>query len=247
MKTAGSASHPIFRRRPTLELPRWNMVVEFYVEPLEHQTDNGVYEVVGTDQVRFTRRNATPPSPDLIAGIPNRRIDVADVDAQPLQLTEIMPVVFSEIMRDVDLFVAVCSIGTEPNAGTQAYGNRWHHEAFGDLNNSARTRKQVLEEIIPALKIAARCTFDGKFLKVKGDFRTYKIHLGSGNILMEPNDEYLCIVARRGAQHTRERVFLPFEGDQMISVILSKAMMLAQDTAIKDPSILSQIHRKMPN
>ena len=48
---------------------------------------------------------------------------------------------------------------------------------------------------------------------VRGDLRTYKIHLGSGNILMEPNDQYLCIVPaqRRGAD--RRRVFLPFEGD----------------------------------
>lgn len=35
----------------------------------------------------------------------------------------------------------------------------------------------------------------------------------------------------------------PFEGDQRLAVILSKAMMLAEDTKIKDPTILSQIGR----
>jgi hypothetical protein len=29
--------------------------------------------------------------------------------------------------------------------------------------------------------------------------RTYRIYLGSGNILMEPNDQYLCIVPAQGA------------------------------------------------
>ena len=51
----------------------------------------------------------------------------------------------------------------------------------------------------PRLKIADRCTLDRRFLVVRGDLRTYKIHLGSGNILMEPNDQYLCIVPDRGA------------------------------------------------
>ena len=79
------------------------------------------------------------------------------------------------------------------------------------------------------------------FLVVRGDLRTYKIHLGSGNILMEPNDEYLCIVPRSAAKPTGERIFLPFEGDQTLSVILSKAFLLADDKAIKDPTIVRQI------
>jgi hypothetical protein len=36
---------------------------------------------------------------------------------------------------------------------------------------------------------------------------------------------------------------LPFEGDQTLSVILSKALMLADDTAITDPTITRQIGR----
>ena len=37
---------------------------------------------------------------------------------------------------------------------------------------------------------------DGKFLRVEGKLRAYRIHLGSGNILMEPSDRYLCIVPK---------------------------------------------------
>jgi hypothetical protein len=77
---------------------------------------------------------------------------------------------------------------------------------------------------------------------VTGSLRTYKIHLGSGNILMEPNDRYLCIVPGRGrATLGRGEVFLPFEGDSTLSIILSKAFLLADDAKIKDETILRQI------
>ena len=59
----------------------------------------------------------------------------------------------------------------------------------------------------------------------------------------EPNSEYLCIVPNRGSGWREGDVFLPFEGDSALSVILSKAFMLADDTAITDPLILSQIKR----
>ena len=78
-------------------------------------------------------------------------------------------------------------------------------------------------------------------LVVKGKLRTYKIHLGSGNILMEPNDQYLCIVPSQ-AGPGGDSVLLPFEGDRTLSIILSKAFLLANDTKIKDQSIVRQIH-----
>jgi hypothetical protein len=38
-------------------------------------------------------------------------------------------------------------------------------------------------------------------------------------------------------------VHLPFEGDNMLSIVLSKAAMLAADDKITDRSILSQLER----
>ena len=37
------------------------------------------------------------------------------------------------------------------------------------------------------------------------------------------------------------RLFLPFEGDSTLAVILSKAVLLARDKVITDPSIVRQI------
>lgn len=36
-------------------------------------------------------------------------------------------------------------------------------------------------------------------------------------------------------------MFLPFEGDRTLSIILSKAFLLAEDGKIKDPTIMRQI------
>jgi hypothetical protein len=59
-----------------------------------------------------------------------------------------------------------------------------------------------------------------------------------------PNYQYLCIVPDRSKNIQAENVFLPFEGDAGLSIILSKALLLADDDKITDPTILSQLKRK---
>jgi hypothetical protein len=62
---------------------------------------------------------------------------------------------------------------------------------------------------------------------------------------MEPNDQYLCIVPERGAGASGGAdVLLPFEGDNTLSIILSKAFLLAEDAKIKDSTILNQIRHR---
>ena len=73
---------------------------------------------------------------------------------------------------------------------------------------------------------------------MRGNRATYQIHLGSGSALIEPGSRYLCIV-RSGS--TSADVFLPFDGDAMKSLILSKAFLLAADSRITDAGILRQI------
>ncbi|MEU7470768.1 DUF4132 domain-containing protein [Streptomyces sp. NPDC044984] len=194
----------------------------FHHEPA---TDDGGYapEHAATDQVRFERRDG-------------RRWREAP-------LAEVPPLVFSEAMRDVDLFVGVTSIAADPDwtdRGEDRYTGYRRTATFGALTASAEIRREALERIVPRLRIAGRCTLDGRFLIVRGDLGTYKIHLGSANILMEPHDAYLCIVPSRGKGGGK--VFLPFE-DERLSLILSKALLLAADTKITDESILVQMRR----
>jgi hypothetical protein len=207
---------------PFIELPFWNIKAEFFVEACHNSTASGtgVYNYVSTDQVRFYK---------------NKEV---------MKINEVPRPVFSEIMRTVDMFVGVTSIGNDPNwqdTGDGNYNNYWQGYSFGVLSESSITRSIILKNLIPKLKIADRCSFDDRYLIVKGDIRTYKIHMGSGNILMLPNDQYLCIVAKNDI--SMDKIFLPFEGDNLLSIIISKAFMLADDTGITDKTIVSQLKK----
>ncbi|RAY11721.1 DUF4132 domain-containing protein [Actinomadura craniellae] len=178
-------------------------------------------EHCSSDQIRFDRHDGT-----------------GWVDAP---LAEVPPLVLSEALRDADLAVGVASIAADPEWRDRGEGRHleyWHAAGFGELSEPARTRREALARLLPRTKLAGRAELTERFLRVRGSLRTYKIHLGSGNILMEPNDAYLCIVqAGRGSS---SGVFLPFE-DERLSLILSKAFLLADDASITDPSITAQL------
>jgi hypothetical protein len=164
----------------------------------------------------------------------------------PIPLEDVPPLVFSEAMRDIDLFVGVSSIGADPawsDRGIDRFDTYWNVFSFGELDEAARVRRDVLAELIPKLRISDRLELGDRFLRVRGDLGTYKIHLRSGNILMEPNDQYLCIVPALGAERPIKRLYLPFEDDGRLNVILSKAFLLAGDSKIDDPTIRAQLHR----
>lgn len=230
----------------TRELPWYNLRAEFWVEGIgdDYGTDTnetGTYLRLVTDQVRFYALDA--PENLAYAGGGGYGAGWRAAPAEPLPLEQIPPLAFSEIMRDIDLFVGVASVGNDPawaDGGPQGrFRTYWQDYAFGELTESAKTRADVLGRLLPRLKIVERCHLDARFLVVRGDLRTYKIHLGSGNILMEPNDQYLCIVPKSGDD--AGELFLPFEGDRTLAVILSKAFLLAEDARIADPSITRQI------
>lgn len=88
--------------------------------------------------------------------------------------------------------------------------------------------------------MADRCSVEGRFLEVRGDLHTYKIHLGSGNILIAPHDRYLCVVPKAAPAAPYDG-YLPFEGDRTLGLILSKALLLSRDKEITDRTILSQL------
>ncbi|MEO3816675.1 DUF4132 domain-containing protein [Plantactinospora sp. B24E8] len=238
---------------PVRELPRWGLRAEYWVEGVGDEygvdtTESGAYLRLATDQVRFYPIDADSNWTHAWTGGYSASGGAWD-NPEPvpaLRLDQIPALVFSEIMRDVDLFVGVASIGNDPtwsDGGPQGrFRDYWASYSFGELSETARTRQQILTRLLPRLSVGARATIDGRFLVVRGDLRTYKIHLGSGNILMSPNDRYLCVVPARGAAAGAgtERQFLPFEGDGLLAVILSKAMLLADDSAITDPSITRQ-------
>ena len=199
---------------------------EFWHDAIEHELRGYAASVehCTTDQVRFVRQG---------------RVD------DLLRLADVPSIVFSEAMRDVDLFVSVTSIGADyvwPDGAPERHdqlGAYWRAAWDLPLTESTETRRDALARLIPGLVIADRLELIDRWLVVRGDLRTYRIHLGSGNILMSPADTYLCIVPSRGG--AAEKLFLPFDDDPTLSVILAKAFLLARDAKITDRSIVLQI------
>ncbi len=209
-------------------IPEYGLTAQFWIDEIIDDTDSfndaGIWYYVATDQIRF-----------------------CDDNNRPVPLIDIPKLILSEIMRDTDLFVGVASVGNDPQwqdggpDGRQDYRDYWRSYSFGDLTEVAKTRKVVLQKLLPRLKLTEIAEIDGKFLIVQGKKNKYKIHIGSGNILIAPNDRYLCIVPGRGKDKKVDNVFLPFEGDNGLSIVLSKAFLLAEDHKITDPTILSQL------
>jgi hypothetical protein len=236
--------------RTHLIVPAWGIVAEFWTrgaggEDDPEVTGAGAYVYISTDQVRFYAIPST-------VGLSASSIAYGPQRYQEMRMETVPEIVFSEIMRHCDLFTSVASVANDPNwidGGTDAeHPNRWRQAvaagywretAFGELTQTAESRRDTLKEILPALKIADRCWIDGRYLKVQGKVRAYRIHIGSGNVLMEPDDRYLCIVA--AGSMSLSRVMLPFEGDGMLSTILSKAFLLAEDDKITDQVIVRQL------
>ncbi|WP_309645939.1 DUF4132 domain-containing protein, partial [Phenylobacterium sp.] len=206
---------------PTRALP--GLSVEYQVEVIDdgRQTASGVALYLTTDQVRFT----------------DDRDQTVELDAVP-------PIVFSEVLRDVDLFVAVTSVANDPgwtDGGPEGRNaGYWREWAFGDLGQSAQTRRELIAWIAPRLSIADKLEVTDKFLVVTGRRQRYAIHFGSGNIQTRPGNRYLCIVPDRDPAEAAA-IKLPFTGDGLLSTILSKAFLLVDEDKIKDRTILSQL------
>ncbi len=194
------------------------------------------------------RLDVAPASEDYLSTQKFRFVQMENEQESSIPLDQVDPVLFSEAMRDVDLFVAISSIGSDPNwQGGSEYSEYWMDFSFGEKSQtaSAKQRKEVLQRLLPHMPLGQKTYLEGNYLYVEGQIRRYKINLGSGNILMLPHDEYLCIVPKREESLGTKSVFLPFDQDSTLSIILSKAHLLVKDDEIRDSVIVNQIKRDL--
>ena len=143
-------------------------------------------------------------------------------DGKEVPMKDINPVIFSEVMRDVDLVVSVAHVGgVDPEAS----------------HSTMQMRAALARESARLFKLS-NVEVKERHILVKGKLGEYSIHLGSG--MVSRGGLQLSILAVQ-SQH-RGRVFLPFVDDDPKSAeIISKMRLLAEDDKIKDPTILRQI------
>ena len=161
----------------------------------------------------------------------------ADIEAPTLETVEffdrttgdnvpletVPPILFSEVMRDLDLVVSVAYVGgVDPEAS----------------HSTVELRLALAGEILKLLHIN-NVRFVGSHAVVDGKLATWSVHMGSGIVHAQGKGSIAILPVHSQA---RGRIFLPFaDDDPKTAEILSKIVLLAEDTKIKDPGILSQI------
>jgi len=152
--------------------------------------------------------------------------DIVFYDRKTFELMTIENVpdlVFSEVMRDIDLVVSVAHVGdVDPEAS----------------QSTIEMRRAIVEFNAKLFKLK-NITFTESHALIKGTRAEYSIHLGSGVIHQKAGATIEVLPVH--SQH-RGRIFLPFiDEDPKTAEIMSKVLLFAQDEKIKDIFILEQI------
>ncbi len=143
-----------------------------------------------------------------------------------LKIADIDPILYSEVMRDVDMTVSIAFVGgVDPETG-----------------NSTKELRAAIVKCTAELMKFNNVTVSDNFIHIKGTLADYTIHLGSGNVRQVGGVE-IPIIPVHG-QH-RGKLYLPFMDEDPKTVeIVSKMVLLAEDNKLKDPTILKWIKRE---
>ena len=224
---------------PNRKIDAWKMHAEFYVDlppdrdpsllqsGLGEQSGSGINLFITSDQVRFYRQGKEIP------------------------VDEVPAIVYSEVMRDVDLFTSVCGVGA--NEGWSDQGERGvgrFSEKFDAGLESAliMLRVDVLARVLPQTPIANRCKIDKAALEVKGKLGTYRILLSWGDAILmaEPAPRRLRIPQKLLNAVDLGLENFPLDLDFRTETILRKAYILADDWNITSPELIQQLMPRNP-
>lgn len=138
-------------------------------------------------------------------------------------LENVPPILFSETMRDLDLVVSVAHVGgVDPEAS----------------HSTVEMRVAIAAELAKLLKLS-NVSWIGSHAKIQGKLASYSVHMGSGVVHAEGVGMVSILPVH---SQSRGRIFLPFaDDDPKTAEIMSKILLLSEDSKIKDPTILSQI------
>ena len=164
----------------------------------------------------FSPADIEPPTLETV-----RFFDRTTKENVPLE--KIPPILFSETMRDLDLVVSVAHVGgVDPEAS----------------HSTVEMRVAIAAELAKLLKLS-NVSWIGSHAKIQGKLASYSVHMGSGVVHAEGVGMVSILPVH---SQSRGRIFLPFaDDDPKTAEILSKILLLSEDSKIKDPTILRQI------
>ena len=140
-----------------------------------------------------------------------------------LTIEEVPELIYSEVMRDVDMAVSVAHAGgVDPETS----------------HSTIEMRRAIVEFNLPLFKLT-NVTLKESHALIQGTRGNYSVHLGSG-VVHQEGGAMIHILPVHSQQ--RGKLFLPFvDEDPKTAEIMSKIVLLAEDQKIRDPFILDQI------
>jgi hypothetical protein len=222
---------------PTKKLDPWNMRVEFYVDipsgrdasllesALGEQSGAGINLFIGSDQVRFYR------------------------DAREVAVDEVPAILYSEVMRDVDLFTSVSAVGGDETWTDQGdRGTGIFSDGFDvqELSGIIGLRREMLSLVLPHTPILDRCKIHKTWLEVRGQLGTYRIEFawGGASLVTESGFRWLRIPRKILDAVSLDFSAIPIDLDYRTETILRKAYVLVDDWKIDSPELIQQLMPK---
>lgn len=140
-----------------------------------------------------------------------------------IAIKDVPEIIYSEVMRDVDLAVSVAHAGgVDPETS----------------HSTIEMRKVIVGFNLPLFKLG-NVELSGTHAIITGKLGKYSVHLGSGVIHQIGGHQVNVLPVH---SQSRGRIFLPFiDEDPKTAEILSKIVLFAKDEKIKDPYILDQL------
>jgi hypothetical protein len=169
-----------------------------------------------------------------------------DLSPPPVPIPDIPAVVFSETMRDLDFFVASCSIATDPTwlemmSGERRLAEYWNRVAADGLGTTVRTRREAVAELLDLGVLQGPYELTTHSLVVLGTLGRYVIDLATANVCLDPPRRWLSM------RNPPSSVAYPWEeasavdDDEILWRILARATALASDNEITDKRLLAQL------
>jgi hypothetical protein len=219
---------------PTKMLDSWKIHAEFYVDlpsdrdpslrdsALGEESGTGINIFIGSDQVRFYR------------------------EQREVAIDEVAALVYSEIMRDVDLFTSVCAVGddeTWSDQGDRGLGIIAKQFDIHEITAITSLRTDLLSRVLPHTHIADRCKVVKSWLEVRGKLGTYQIQLGWGGaaLMTDKLPRWLKIPQKVLSEVNLDLKDLPIDLDHRTELALRKAYVLADDWKINSPELIRQL------
>ncbi len=151
--------------------------------------------------------------------------------AEPVTLEQLPPLVFSEVMRDVEQVADAASFTADlswDGRPSHRLHESWRRAAFAAPGPPALVRRDVITRVRPAMRVGSELAITDDSLLVTLWRRRFRICITSGVAVRDPDGDVVAVTpSKRALKEAAGHV--PFDDDPVLHRVLATAIALADD------------------